>query len=100
MALIEVVEHIIIDFGTKLQVVRSMYEVRNPKNVQKSSCEEEILPKIMILDPKEVSKPKMALIEVVGHIIIDLRTKLQVIWSMYEVRNAKNMRKSSCEEEI
>ena len=67
IALIEVVVHIIIDFRTKLQVARSMYEVRNPKNVQKSSCEQEILPKIMILDPKEVSKPKMSLIEVVRH---------------------------------
>ena len=91
MALIEVVGHIIIDFRTKFQVVRSMYEVRNPKNVQKSSCEEEILPKIMILDPKEVSKPKMALIEVVGHIIIDCRTKLQVVRSMYDVRNKKTV---------
>ena len=45
--------------------------------------------KIMFLDPKEVSKPKMALIEVVGHIIIDFRTKLQVVGSMYEVRNLK-----------
>ena len=45
--------------------------------------------KFMFLDPKEVSKPKISLIEVVGHIIIDLRTKLQVIWSMYEVRNPK-----------
>ena len=45
--------------------------------------------KIMFLDPKEVSKPKMALIEVVGHIIIDFRTKLQVVGSMYEVRNPK-----------
>ena len=41
--------------------------------------------KIMFLDPKEVSKPKMALIEVVGHIMIDFRTKLQVVWSMYVV---------------
>ena len=56
--------------------------------------------KIMFLDPKEVSKPKMALIEVVGHIIIDFRTKLQVARSMYEVRNPKNVRKSSREEEI
>ena len=59
------------------------------KNVQKSSREEEILPKIMILEPKEVSKPKIALIEVVVHIIIDFRTKLQVVRSMYEVRNPK-----------
>ena len=51
--------------------------------------------KIMFLDPKEVSKPKMALIEVVGHIIIDFRTKLQVVRSMYEVRNPKNVQKSS-----
>ena len=43
----------------------------------------------MILDPKEVSKPKMALIEVVGRIIIDSRTKLQVVRSMYDVRNPK-----------
>ena len=100
MALIEVVGHIIIDFRTKLQVARSMYEVRNPKNVRKSSREEEILPKIMILDPKEVSKPKMALIEVVGHIIIDCRTKLQVVRSMFDVRNSKNVRKSSRKEEI
>ena len=54
----------------------------------------------MILDPKEVSKPKMALIEVVGHIIIDFETKLQVVGSMYEVRNPKNVQKSSREEEI
>ena len=45
--------------------------------------------KIMFLDPKEISKPKMALIEVVGHIIIDFGTKLQVVWSMYAVRNPK-----------
>ena len=31
--------------------------------------------KIMFLDPKEISKPKMALIEVVGHIMIDFGTK-------------------------
>ena len=43
----------------------------------------------MILEPKEVSKPKIALIEVVVHIIIDFRTKLQVVRSMYEVRNPK-----------
>ena len=65
MSLIEVVGHILIDFGTTLQVIWSMYVVRNPKNVQKSSREEKIWPKIMILDPKEVSKPKMSLIEVV-----------------------------------
>ena len=59
------------------------------KNVRKSSREEEILPKIMILDHKEVSKPKMVLIEVVGRIIIDSRTKLQVVRSMYDVRNPK-----------
>ena len=45
----------------------------------------------MFLDPKEVSKPKMSLIEVVGHILIDLRTNQQVIWTMYEVRNQKNV---------
>ena len=56
--------------------------------------------KFMFLDPKEVSKPKMSLIEVVGHIIIDFETMLQVIWSMYVVRNKKNVRKSSCEEDI
>ena len=54
--------------------------------------------KIMFLDPKEVSKPKMSLIEVVGHILIDLRTNQQVIWTMYEVRNPKNVPKSSCED--
>ena len=59
------------------------------KNVQKSSREEEICPKIMFLDHKEVSKPKMPLIEVVGYIMIDFGTKLQVIWSMYVVRNPK-----------
>ena len=56
--------------------------------------------KIMFLDPKEVSKPKMALIEVVRHIIIDCRTKLQVVSSMFDVRNSKNVRKSSRKEEI
>ena len=49
---------------------------------------DEIL-KIMILDPKEVSKPKMSLIEVVRRHKIDFETKLQVVWSMYEVRNHK-----------
>ena len=52
----------------------------------------------MFLDPKVVSKPKMSLIEVVGHIIIDYRTKQQVISSMYEVRNPKNVQKSSRED--
>ena len=56
--------------------------------------------KFMFLDPKEVSKPKMSLIEVVGHILIDFGTTLQVIWSMYVVRNPKNVQKSSREEEI
>ena len=70
------------------------------KNVQKSSREEEIWPKIMFLDHKEVSKQKMLLIEVVGHILIDFGTTLQVIWSMYVVRNPKNVQKSSREEEI
>ena len=51
--------------------------------------------KFMFLDPKEVSKPKMSLIEVIVHIKIDFRTKQQVIWSMYEVRNPKNVRKSA-----
>ena len=46
--------------------------------------------KFMFLDPKEVSKPKMLLIEVVGHIMIDFETTFQVIWSMYVVRNKKN----------
>ena len=46
-------------------------------------------PKFMFLDPKEVSRQKMSLIEVVGHIMIDFGTKLQVIWSMYVVRNPK-----------
>ena len=55
MLLIEVVGHILIDFETTLQVIWSMYVVRNPKNVQKSSREEEIWPKIMFLDPKEIS---------------------------------------------
>ena len=50
--------------------------------------------KIMFLDPKEISKPKMALIEVVGRIMIDFETKLQVIWSMYEVRNPKKRPKT------
>ena len=45
--------------------------------------------KFMFLDPKEVSKPKISLIEVVGHTMIDFRTKVEVIWSMYEVRNPK-----------
>ena len=45
--------------------------------------------KFMFLDPKEVSNPKMSLIEVVGHIMIDFETKLQVVWSMYVVRNPK-----------
>ena len=82
MSLIEVVRRHKIDFGTKLQVVWSMYEVRNPKNDRKSSREEEIWPKIMILDPKEVSKPKMSLIEVVKRQKIDFGTKLQVcMWS-------------------
>ena len=70
------------------------------KNSQKSSRKEEIWPKIMFLDPKEVSKPKMSLIEVVRRPKIDFGTKLQVVWSMYEVRNQKNVRKSSCKEEI
>ena len=87
MLLIEVVGHIMIDFETTFQVIWSMYVVRNPKNVQKSSREEEIWPKIKFLDNKEVSKPKMPLIEVVGHIMIDLETTLQVIWSMYVVSN-------------
>ena len=65
------------------------------KNVRKSSREEEILPKIMILDPKEVSRPKMSLIEVVRRHKIDFGTKLQVLGSMYEVRNPKNVRKSA-----
>ena len=45
--------------------------------------------KIMFLDPKEVSKQKMSLIQVVGHTMIDFRTKVEVIWSMYVVRNPK-----------
>ena len=59
------------------------------KNVRKSSREEKILPKIMILEPKEVFKPKMTLIEVVRRHKIDFGTKLQVLGSMYEVRNPK-----------
>ena len=49
--------------------------------------------KFMFLDPKEVSKPEMSLIDVVGHILIDLGTTLQVIWSMYVVRNPKKRSK-------
>ena len=57
--------------------------------------------KFMFLDPKEVSKPKMSLIEVVGHILIDFGTTLQVICSMYVVRNPKKRLKIySHEEEI
>ena len=71
------------------------------KNVQKSSREEKILPKITILEPTEVSRPKMSLIEVVRRHKIDFETKLQVVWSMYEVRNPqKTLKKSSREEEI
>ena len=70
------------------------------KNVQKSSREVEIWPKIMFLDPKEVFKPKISLIEVVRRHKIDFGTKLQVVWSMYEVRNPKNIQKSSLEEKI
>ena len=55
--------------------------------------------KIMFLDPKEVSKPQMSLIEVVGHIMFDFGTKLQDIWSMYVVRNPKKVQKSSREVE-
>ena len=54
----------------------------------------------MVLEPKEVSKPKIALMEVVVHIIIDFRTKLQVVRSMYKSGIQKNVRKSSREEEI
>ena len=45
--------------------------------------------KIMFLDPKEVSKQKMALIQVDGHTMIDFRSKVEVIWSMYVGRNPK-----------
>ena len=45
--------------------------------------------KIMFFDPREVSKQKMSLIQVVGHIMIDLRTKFEVVGSMYVVRNPK-----------
>ena len=51
----------------------------------------------MILDPKEVSKPKMSLKNCQAK-IIDLGTKVQVVWSMYEVRNPKNVQKSSRED--
>ncbi len=55
--------------------------------------------KIMFLDHKEVSKPKMSLIQVVGHILIDFGTTLQVICSMYVVRNPKKRLKIYCHEE-
>jgi len=45
--------------------------------------------KIIFLDPKVASKQKMSLIKVVGHIMIDLRTKFEVVGSMYVVRNPK-----------
>ena len=45
--------------------------------------------KIMFLDHKEVSKPKMSLIQVVGLTMIDFRTKVEVIGSMYVVRKPK-----------
>ena len=43
----------------------------------------------MFLDHKEVSKPKMSLIQVVGLTMIDFRTKVEVVGSMYVVRNPK-----------
>ena len=39
----------------------------------------------MFLDPKEVFKPKISLIEVVRRHKIDFETKLQDIWSLYAV---------------
>ena len=63
MSLIEVVRGHKIDFGTKLQVVRSMYEGRNPKTSKNLVSRRKFLTKIMILDPKEVSKPKISSFE-------------------------------------